>query len=396
MRHKLTKSIGAALFLAPPLWAAEPEVIAEWVSLPYIVVDTATKSTWENSELFGKALVQGAKVDSQGNFYVSTARWGGKEIPATLSKLVKTGDGWALEAYPSEAMNDIANAAGLKAVLGFEIDRNDVMWIFDQGHVAGEPNANGDAKLVLWDIKANQEVQRYNFTAEDPDPQCSFLNVVVVDNDSGFAYIADSGIFCDPLHGGLITYDMNTNSVRRLLDQHRFTNDEPNFFFNIGDRPILKNGRMRTGADGIALSADKRTLYWTNLTGNHLYSLPTRILRDFGTNETVIEGAVEVAAVLPTNTDGMTADSAGNIYMTALSLDGIMKFDPSTRRVSRFAYHPDMNWPDTLAWGPDGEMYVVSNNLHLWVDGDMTFDDSQSPNFRIWKIPDVGQSYTTQ
>ena len=61
---------------------------------------------------------------------------------------------------------------------------------------------------------------------------------------------------------------------------------------------------------------------------------------------------------------------------------------------SRFAHHPDMNWPDTLAWGPDGEMYVVSNHLHVWVDGDMNFDDPEIPNFRIWKIPGVGQSYT--
>ncbi len=58
-----------------------------------------------------------------------------------------------------------------------------------------------------------------------------------------------------------------------------------------------------------------------------------------------------IVFVLPSNTDGMTADNAGNIYMTALSLDGIMKFDESTRQVSRFVHHPEMNWPDTLAWG---------------------------------------------
>ncbi|MET1416012.1 L-dopachrome tautomerase-related protein [Roseibium sp. HPY-6] len=376
--------------------APQPEVFAEWNSLPYKVASEDIRSTWENSGIFGQALIQGAKVDSQGNIYVSTARWGGEEIPSTLSKLVRNGDIWELEPYPSQEMNDIANAAGLKAVLGFEIDRNDTMWILDQGHVAGPPFEDGDAKLVLWDIKANKEIQRYVFTADEADRQCSFLNDLAVDNDTGFAYIADSGIFCNPLHGGLIVYDSNTNSVRRILDQHKFTNNEPNFFFNIDDRPVLKNGGMQTGADGIALSGDKETIYWTNLTGNKLYSLPTELLRNFEINETVIENAARVEATLPSNTDGMTADNAGNIYMTALSLDGIMKFDESTGQVTRFVHHPEMNWPDTLAWGPDGSLYVVSNHLHVWVDGDMNFDAPKIPNFRIWRIPNVGQSYLAE
>ena len=33
-------------------------------------------------------------------------------------------------------------------MLGFEIDRNDVMWILDQGHVAGAPSGPGDEKLI--------------------------------------------------------------------------------------------------------------------------------------------------------------------------------------------------------------------------------------------------------
>lgn len=397
MLKRLLNTVALATLLAAPAVAQDsPEIVMEWNSLPYAVKDEAVRSAWENSEIFGKALIQGAKVDSEGTFYVSTARWGGKEVPSTLSRLVQNGDSWELEAFPSEELNAVDNPDGLKAVLGFEIDRDDVMWILDQGHIAGAANADGDAKLILWDLKTNEEIQRYTFSAEEADPQCSFLNDIAVDNDTGFAYIADSGIFCDPLHGGLIIYDSNTNSVRRVLDQHKFTNDEPNFFFNIDDRQVLAGGGMRTGADGIALSGDKTTLYWTNLTGNHLYELPTTLLRDFATSETLIENAVDVAAVLPSNTDGMTADNKGNIYMTALSLDGVMKYEEATGRVTRFAHHPEMNWPDTLAWGPDGELYVVSNHLHMWVDGAMNFETPEIPNFRIWKIPGVGVSYTSE
>jgi len=44
-----------------------------------------------------------------------------------------------------------------------------------------------------------------------------------------------------------------------------------------------------------------------------------------------------------------------------------------------------MVWPDTLSIGPGGSLYILSNHLHLWVDGDMNFNDPPVPNFRIWK-----------
>lgn len=398
---RITVTLAAMLTIAAA-WAAEPlaqqpanmQIVAEWNSLPYAITDRDIERTWKHSALYGGALIQGAKVDSKGNIYVSTARWGGPEIPATLSKLVWKGSQWVLVPFPSEALNDVRNPAGLKAVLGFEIDRNDVMWILDQGHIAGAPSGPGDEKLVLWDLKTNQEVQRYVFAAADSDKTCSFLNDVAVDNDSGFAYITDSGIFCNPLAGGLIVYDSNTNTARRLLDRTPFTQPEPNFFFNIDNRPVLKNSPMLTGADGIALSGDKKTLYWTNLTGHTLWSLDTTVLRDFLKTEQDVRNAVQEVATLPSNTDGMTADRANNVYMTALTLNGLMKLNAQTGIVERFAFHPEMSWPDTLAWGADGSLYIVSNHLNVWVDGDMNFHHPKVPNFRIWRIPNVGESYT--
>ena len=82
--------------------------------------------------------------------------------------------------------------------------------------------------------------------------------------------------------------------------------------------------------------------------------------------------------------------------MTALSLDGSDETGSWQDRTScpGFVHHPEMNWPDTLAWGPDNALYVVSNHLHVWVDGNMNFTDPDIPNFRIWKIENVGASYT--
>lgn len=380
-------------------WAQSPklEVVAEWNRLSYDLGDQAAEKAYEDQQVYKKVLMQGAKVDRKGNVYVSTARWGGKEIPATLSKLVKKGKEWKLQPFPSNALNDVNNPKGLKAVLGFEIDRNDVMWILDQGHVAGQPSGPGDEKLIGWDLKTGKEIARYEFSEQDSDRKCSFLNDVAVDNDAGVVYISDSGIFCNPLKGGILVYDIKTNKAKRVLSAPEFVNDEA-YTFQIHGRDVLKakdgkpNG-MKTGADGIALSGDKKTLYWTNLTGNRLLSLPTALIRDFGQTEDTVKKAVKVEATLPSNTDGMTADRAGNLYMTALTLNGLMKRDAKTGQVSTLVTHNDISWPDTLSWGPKGSLYLVSNHLHLWVDGDMDFDTPRVPNFRIYRMNVGAQAY---
>ncbi|WP_284617738.1 L-dopachrome tautomerase-related protein [Aquabacterium humicola] len=396
MTHRIARWALAALSAAallPLAVAAAPklEVVAEWNRLSYDLGDAAAEKAYEDQQVWKKVLMQGAKVDSRGNIYVSTARWGGKEVPATLSKLVKRGTEWKLQPFPSRAMNDIANPKGLKAVLGFEIDRHDVMWILDQGHVAGAPSGPGDEKLIGWDLKTGREVARYEFSDADSDKKCSFLNDVAVDNDAGVVYISDSGIFCDPLKGGLLVYDIKSNKARRVLSAPEWVNDEA-FAFQIHGRDVLKpkEGKpnpMRTGADGIALSGDKKTLYWTNLTGQRLLALPTTLIRDFSKTEEQVKQAVQVVATLPSNTDGMTADRANNLYMTALGKNGIMKRDAKTGTITMLASSDEISWPDTLAWGPGGALYLVSNHLHLWVDGDMDFDRPKVPNFRIYRLP---------
>jgi len=387
------RSIGAVIAAAAlGALAATPklEVVAEWNRLSYDLGDPAAEKAYDEQQVYKKVLMQGAKVDAKGTIYVSTARWGGKEVPATLSKLVRKGKEWKLQPFPSKAMNDVANPKGLKAVLGFEIDRNQVMWILDQGHVAGAPSNPGDEKLVAWDLKTGKEVARYEFSDADTDKKCSFLNDVAVDNDAGVVYISDSGIFCDPLKGGILVYDIKSKTAKRVLSAPEWVNNE-NFTFQIHGRDVLKakdgkpNG-MKTGADGIALSGDKTTLYWTNLTGNRLLSLPTALIRDFGKSEDEIKKAVQVVGTMPSNTDGMTADRQNNLYLTALTLNGIMKRDAKTGQVSTFASDDDISWADTLAWGPKGSLYLVSNHLHLWVDGDMDFDKPTVPNFRIYRL----------
>jgi len=365
--------------------SAKLEVVAQWDRLQFDLGDAAAEKAYNDTQTYKKVLMQGVQVDKDGNLYVSTARWGGKDVPATLSKLVKQTDGsYKLKPYPSMEMNDVNNPAGLKAVLGFAIDRDNIMWMLDQGHVSGVPTSSRDEKLIGWDITNNVEKYRIEFADSLYDKSCSFLNDVAIDNDNGFVYIADSGIFCPGTKGALMVYDYKNNRVRRVLDGDVLTRAQAGYTFQIQGRNVLKNSPMLTGADGIALSGDKQTLYWTNLTGDKLYRVPTALLHDFSATDAMIKAAVQQQTI-PSNTDGLTADRDGNLYLTALTLNGVLKRD-AAGAVSTLFSSNDISWPDTLAWGPDGSLYLVSNHLHIWVDGDMNYDTPNAvPNFRIYR-----------
>ena len=388
--------IAAAPSMAESATQPQLEVVAEWNRLPYDLSNKQAEAAWEKNDT--KAMLHGVKVDAKGNIYVSTARWGGSEVPATLSRLVKKADKWQLQPFPSMEMNDVKNPRGLKAVLGFEIDRNNVMWILDQGHIAGAPNKAGDAKLIGWDLNSNKEVARYAFPNDQADVNCSFLNDVAVDNDRDVVYITDSGIMCHPLKGALLVYNIKTGQAKKVLSKPEWVNDQPGFTFKIHGEKVLKDKEgqanpMLTGADGIALSGDKQTLYWTNLTGNRLMSVPTALLRDFSNTEDQIAQKIKVVNTLPSNTDGMTADRAGNLYMTALALNGLMKRDARTGKITPLVTDNAIAWPDTLGCGGKGDLYFVSNHLNSWVGGEMNFDNPAVPNFRIYKVHVGGQPY---
>ena len=107
--------------------------------------------------------------------------------------------------------------------------------------------------------------------------KASFLNDLMIDNTNGFIYIADSGIFTDPLEGGIIVFNMKTHEYRRVLDHHVSVQDVPGYWFEIAGKKIWKDRPMRTGPDGIALSADRTTLYWSALTARHMYGIDTSL-----------------------------------------------------------------------------------------------------------------------
>jgi sugar lactone lactonase YvrE len=223
----------------------------------------------------------GIKVDRQGRYYVSVPRWA-QGIPSTMNRIVLKDGMPVLDAFPSWAWNQAGNVRVLQSVLGYEIDEYNRMWLLDQGKIAYAPSPEGSQKLIVLDLDTNRLLDYIVIPNEIAPYRTSFLNDLVVDNRNGFVYITDSGSGWPdhPLEGGIIVYDMRTRTLRRVLDRHYSTQEFPDFHFQIDYKPVFREKPVRIGADGIALSTDRSTLYYCRVTGrNLLCPTPTLMIK---------------------------------------------------------------------------------------------------------------------
>ncbi|PPS34596.1 gluconolaconase [Pseudomonas amygdali pv. morsprunorum] len=130
----------------------------------------------------------------------------------------------------------------------------------------------------------------------------------------------------------------------------------------LGDGPDGSRKPVHVAADGIALSADGKTLYFSPLSSRHLYSVATELLNDSGVSEQQLAAAVEDLGEKGAS-DGLEADADGAVYAGDYEHNAIRKRLPSGNWQT-VAHDPRMLWPDTLSIGPDGYLYFIVNQLH--------------------------------
>ncbi len=359
-----------------------PEILLHWNHLDWIFDDPQAEAAFRAGEYWKNAMPAGVKIDRDGALYVSVPRWE-PGIPATVNRIQMVDGKPMLTAYPSWEMNRIGDPHALQSVLGWEIDEQNRAWFLDQGHIEGQPSIDGAQKIVCWDMTRNELVASIPIPDAIASYQASFLNDLVIDNRSGYLYIADSGIFSDPLQGGLIVCNTRTGALRRVLHQHESTQDAPGYWFEIAGKKVWRDRPMRTGADGIALSADRRTLYYCPLTSRHLYAIETGLLQDFSTPDAVLAAAVQDCGDKGTNTDGMGADNQGAIYYTMLEGQGIGRYEPAGGRFQTLVSDPRMVWVDGLTFDGRGGIVFNNNRLHELFGGELDWTDPY--NLIVWR-----------
>jgi sugar lactone lactonase YvrE len=201
-----------------------------------------------------------------------------------------------------------------------------------------------------------------------------------VDRDRGYLYIADPA----GQSSALIVVNLQTGHARRVLQGHFSLCPKP-IDLVIDGQPVQietdqgKRVRPHVGVNPIALDPDGRWLYFGPMHGRRMYRLPTAALRDGSLEEWQLAQLIEDWAAKPIS-DGSSADTAGNVYISDVGNHAI-----GVSTVS--GYHVIaqderlLKWPDAFSFGPDGMLYVATNQLHLGPVLNAGQDASEPPYF---------------
>ena len=170
------------------------------------------------------------------------------------------------------------------------------------------------------------------------------------------AFITDSGA-----RGAIVVVDLQSGSAHARLDGHPSTQPEKGVEVAVkGEKIKRPDGRpFQVAADGIALSMDGGTLYWQALTGRTLYRIDTAALM----SDNPEDAARKIEKVGVTHVaDGLLMSRDGILYLTAPEDNEVRMW--TGERSETVMSDARLSWPDSLAEGPDGSIYVTASHLH--------------------------------
>ena len=335
------------------------------------------------------APIAGIHFDKNNRAFVSTPRLISAAAPATLSILDTSINGGAarLTAFPSESGNNISITPehSLRNVLGFYVDnRNGWLWALDMGFVAGEAEAPvGAQKIVVYDLATGKVVKRIALDAV-ADRKGSFLNDIAVDEVRKIAYISDSGLRSAPNNqAAIIVADFKTGHAQRLLNRHASVLPEAGVKVFSNGAEVWAGNPLLVGINGIALSPDARTLYWTVTAGEHAFSIPTQVLRDAKASEQQVSSAIAPLGKVGGNTDGIVTDRRGQLYITDVTNNGIVRYNPKTKTMRLIASNDKVSWPDTATMTADGHLVFTSSQLNQHFAGAV---EAGEERYDLWRM----------
>jgi sugar lactone lactonase YvrE len=352
----------------------------------------------------------GVTVSREGRIFVCFPRWG-DPVAYTVAELV----GRDIRPFPSESLNQmvtanqegspdtgIADANHLISVQSVVVDPANRLWLVDTGSISFQSVRPGGPKLVCIDLDTNTVIK----TIVLPPAAAlstTYLNDIRFDlrkGSDGLAYITDSSA-SGP--NAIIIVDLGTGKAWRRLSGRPELAAEPGFVANVGNRQLLTRlpgkdpAPLRIGADGIAISPDGQTLYWTAFSDHHLYSIRTDMLNNPSASEETVAQAIQDLGDKGFASDGLESDAAGNLYLTDYENNAVRILRNGSRDADNaeiLVQNPHILFPDTLSVSPQGDLYIMSNQLHRQPNYNNGIDQREQPVGVLFKVRALAPAIT--
>ena len=265
--------------------------------------------------------------------------------------------------YPDEEWNNFKKGEDgqnkFVTVQSVVTDDKGFLWVVDAAGIGLGKVYQHSSKVVKINLATNKIEKIYRFP-ENVVSEDVYINDIRVDNENGFAYLSNSNT------GGIVVLNIKTGASRLVLANSSSVKSDPNYHFSpLGTE--LKKGDgslLKVNSDGIALTPDNQYLYYKPLTDNRLYRIKTSLLRDFKTNEAVLNKSVEDLGKFIT-TDGMIFDKKGNLYLGDLEKNSIVKITPDLKMQTIVKDDEKLIWPDSYSISDDGYVYISNSQIQL-------------------------------
>ncbi|MGI4795240.1 MAG: L-dopachrome tautomerase-related protein [Janthinobacterium lividum] len=319
--------------------------------------------------------VTGVGVSSTGRIFVNFPRWE-EDVAVSVAEVGANG---GLTPFPDAGWNAYRNSDPHAAKAGqsfvcvqsVTVDAQNRLWVLDAAAPGLTFEVPGGPKLVCIDLATNR-VSRIYPVGNDIAPQGSYLNDIRFTADGKRAVITNSGA-----PGCLIVLDVATGAMRRVLSGHPSTQFDPLVTITVSGRPLtmLDGQPAHFSADGIMLDGQDQYAYWQATTGQTMYRAPVAALFDRTLSPAGLAAQVhEVTRSFVTDgylfshKSGMLVTAAQDFAVKRLERDGSFTTLAEDRRLL---------WPDSMAEGPDGAIYVTASHI---------------PEMKAWQGPGISQT----
>lgn len=305
-------------------------------------------------------------------------------------RVVEYIDDETVQPFPNEEWSTPPgeDGVGIFSLIGLRADPDGMVRILDIGNI----EEGHLPKLVSWDTNTDQ-LERVDHIPAHAATELSFMQDFAYDAVRNAIYIADVGLSEEPDGSGkpaVVALDLETGRTRRVIEDHHSVLPEDGVDAVMEGETVGEENEdgefeaISAGLDGITIDPSFEWVYYCAITSESLYRVRAADLLDESLTDDELEERIERYGDKEV-CDGITVDTAGNVYITDMSNNAIGVTRPSGEYEIIAQDDEQFLWPDGFCCGPDGHIYFTVTQLHRAPPFSPGEDESYTP-FKLFRF----------